>query len=227
MYKTGSLLVSGILAASVNAQASTYVTLEAGQAQANIGTSHFEAFNQSVVNSGGTARLSTDKQSTAFILGVGYEYSPHFALEAQYLNLGQVSATSTTSDTNSSGITRQRQISESAEQSGIALNAIGQYALHTDWMLKGSLGLAWLSQKAKGNATGQSVNAAGTVVANESSHSSRTRQEWAPVIGLGMSYQMAPKWQLQLNWRRVLDLEPSVLGKYSVDALSLGTLYRF
>lgn len=225
LLTTSALLFT--LSAALNAQAGAYLTLEAGQARSHLDTAHFEAYHQGIVNSGGTASLSQDKKDSTLLLGVGYQYNPYLAVEVSYLNLGEFSASSHTSDTNAQAITRTRHIKETAEQQGLGLSAVGLYPINDQWSLSGQLGLVWLDQTAKGLARGQSVNAVGTVIATESEGSSKSNKEWAPLIGLGTSYQLNPNWQVQLNWRRVMGTEPGVLGKQDINLLTAGLRYRF
>lgn len=226
-FKTRHLLSVSALLFTLNIQADTYLTIEAGKARSDLSTSHFQEFNQEVINNGGTALLSQDKKNTALLLGIGYQYNPYLAVEVNYLNLGEFSASSHTSDTNTQAVTRARHIKETAKQQGLGLSAVGLYPINDQWLLSGQLGLVWLDQTAKGSARGQSVNAAGTVIATENESFRRSDNEWVPMLGLGTGYQLNPHWQVQLNWRRVLGTEPSLLGKQDVDLLTAGVRYRF
>ncbi|OPX55029.1 Outer membrane protein beta-barrel domain-containing protein [Oceanospirillum multiglobuliferum] len=221
------LISAGLTLAALNAHASPYLTLEAGQTRSNLDTAHFQSYHTGIINQGGSAILSEDNKDTAVILSVGYQYTPYLAIEASYLNLGEVSATSNTTDTSSTGITRTRTIKETAEQNGVLLSAIGQYSVNDHWRLKAQLGFAWLKQTASGSANGQSVNAAGTVLATESESFSKSNNERVAVVGLGVGYQLKPDWQLQLNWRRVMGTEPGVLGKQDLDLLTAGVRVSF
>lgn len=227
MRYTPYLLSAGLMLAVLNSQAAPYLLLEAGQINGDLDTAHFQAYHQGIVNSGGTARLSQDEKDTGLLLGVGYQYNPNLAVELSYLKLGEFSATSHTTDTRRADITRTRSITETSEQQGLALNAVGLYPINNQWSLRGQLGLVWLDQTATGSARGQSVNAAGTVIATESEGFSKSNKEWAPVIGLGTGYQLNPDWQLQLNWRRIIGTEPGILGEQDLDLLTAGLKYSF
>ena len=227
MRYTPYLLSAGLMLAALNSQAAPYLLLEAGQVRSDLDTAHFQAYNSQIINGGGNATLSDENSNTALLLGLGYQYSAHLAVEIGYLDLGEFSATSNTTDTNSSGVTRTRSIQETSEQRGLLFSAVGQYPVNDQWQLKGHLGLVWLDQTASGSARGQSVNAAGTVIATEREGSSKSNKEWAPVIGLGTGYQLNPDWQLQLNWRRIIGTEPGVLGEQDLDLLTAGLSIRF
>lgn len=229
MFKVHHLLfTASTLLFALNAQAgNAYLQLEAGQSRsADMNLSHFKAFNNSIEAAGGSARLTENKTDTALIIGVGYKYSPHFAVEVSYLNLGEVSARSETTDT-AAGITRHRTIKESVEQDALMLSLIGQLPLTEQWQLRGSLGLAWLDQTSQGEASGVSQNNVGTVVSKTSESTHQSSHEWVLALGLGVAYQLKPKWQLQLNWRRLLNTAPALLGKQDVDVITAGVGYRF
>lgn len=227
MHYTSFLLSAGLILAAINGQAAPYLLLEAGQIHSDLDTAHFQAYNNQIINSGGSATLSDDDRDTALLLGVGYQYTPNLALEISYLDLGKFFATSYTTDTNSSGVTRTRTIWESAEQKGLLFNAVGLYPVNPQWQLKGHLGMIWLDQTATGSAHGQSVNAAGAVIATENENVSRSNKEWAPVIGFGTSYQLNPNWLLLLNWRRIIGTEPSVLGEQDLNLFTAGLKFSF
>ena len=226
-FKTRHLLSASALLLTLNTQAGTYLTIEAGQALSDLNTRHFQAFNQEIINKGGTAHLSEDKKNTALLLGIGYQYHPYLAVEVNYLHPGEFSASSYTRDTNTQAVTRTRHIKETAKQQGLGLSAVGLYPVNDQWSLSGQLGLVWLDQTATGSARGQSVNAAGTVIATENESFRRSNNEWAPMVGLGAGYQLHSHWQVQLNWRRMLGTEPGLLGKQDIDLLTAGVRYRF
>lgn len=227
MRYTPYLLSVGLMLAALNTQASPYLVLEAGQIRTDLETAHFQAYNNQIINGGGSATLSDENSDTALLLGLGYQYSRHLALELGYLDLGEVSATSRTTDITGSDITRTRAVQETAEQRGLLFSVVGQYSVSAQWQLKGHLGLVWLDQTATGSAEGESINAAGTVVDTESQYVRKSNQEWAPVIGVGTGYQLNPDWQVQLNWRRIIGTEPGVLGKQDLDLFTAGLQYRF
>lgn len=63
---------------------------------------------------------------------------------------------------------------------------------------------------------------------SETSESTRqSSHEWVLALGLGVGYQFKPEWQLQLNWRRLLNTAPALLGKQNVDVITAGVSYRF
>lgn len=221
LISTLSLLLANQL------QASPYISAHLGQTSSNLTTSHFQAFNESVTNNGGSASLSKTDTTTGMTLTAGYQYTPNIAAEISYLNLGSVSATSVSSDTNSSGITRNRTIKESTRQSGISASIAGHYPINDQWGIQGRLGLLWLTQTAKGSATGESRDSTGSLVATESESSKKTAQQWRPVISLGTQYQLNPSWFVQANWQHVRGTEPGLLGKQDINLISLGLKHAF
>lgn len=227
MRYTPYLLSAGLVLVAMNTQADTYLLLEAGQVRTDLDTAHFQGYHTVIINQGGSATLTEDDSDTMLLVGVGYQYTPHFAVEAGYLDLGEFTATSDTTDTYRSGVTRTRTIQETSEQRGLLFSAVGQYPVNDQWQLKGHLGLIWLDQTAIGSAEGESINAAGTVVATESESSSRSDKEWAPVVGIGTGYQFTANWEAQVNWRRIIGTEPEVLGEQDLDLLTAGLQYRF
>ncbi|OOV87158.1 outer membrane protein [Oceanospirillum linum] len=221
------MLSVGLLLAAMNSYAAPYLVLEIGQARGDSDLRSFRDYNAEIIGQGGQATLSDDNRDRALLLGIGYQYTSALALELSYIDLGKNSATSRSTDISRSEVIRTRMIRETAEQRGLLFSAVGQYRMNEHWHLKGRLGFAWLDQTASGFARGQSVNAAGTVIAAENESFRKSGHEWAPMIGLGVGYLLTSDWQLGLNWRRVLNTDPDALGEYNLDALMAGIGYRF
>jgi len=215
-----------LLACSLNAHAQTYLTLEGGKAFADMAVSHFKDFNASIKAAGGQARLNQGDNDTAFVFGAGHQFHANWGLELLYINMGKVSARSTSSDTVDTS-TRKRTITERVDQDALAANLTARWLVKDTFVLKASVGLGLVRQKSKGQADGQTLDASGQNVVSDSESKSFSSREWAPVLGLGAGYQINEGWQLQMNWRRVANLNPDVLGTMDVDIFTFGLQYRF
>lgn len=129
---------------AATAQAGTYVFVEGGRASGDFDLDNFHEFNRSVEAVGGQASLSDDDRDTAFGLGVGYAFTPNWAVEVSYLDLGEFSAQSDTSDTTSTGFNRQRHVKETLDVSGLNFSGIGRLPVTSLLSLEGLAGFAWL-----------------------------------------------------------------------------------
>lgn len=221
-------LIAGVaLLMSATAQAGPYLFAEGGRATADFDLDNFHEFNRSVEANGGQAALSDDDRDSAFSLGVGYAFTPNWAVEVSYLNLGEFSAQSDTSDTTSTGFNRQRHIKESLDVSGLNFSGVGRLPMTSSLSLEGLAGFAWLKQKGTGKAWGQTFNEAGEAVRTQYQRAHDDRNDWAPLLGVGVRYQLNDHWQAGLRYRRLFDAKADMLDEYDLDLFTAGVSYQF
>lgn len=220
-----SILAMSTLLLAGTAQAGPYLVLEAGQARGDFDLNDFKAFNQSVIDAGGTASLDDDDTDTALSLGGGYRLNNHFAVELAYMDLGEYSARSDTQDT-VDGFDRERTIEERLELSGLALQAIGRWPIN-NLALEGSAGLIRLDQDGSARAEGQTFDNSGTVVDSQSTRSSADDSETVPMFGVGVSYQFTDQLQAQVRYRRMMNIDSDLQDEYDLDLFTAGIGFLF
>jgi OOP family OmpA-OmpF porin len=123
------IAIAILLFAAVPTYASDmYVGLSAGQAKTNID-------NNTLNNS-----TLTSTNPTGWGVFVGHEFNPNFAFEAEYLNLGEIKAGTS-----------------SAKSTGFSLSGIGSIPLNDNFSLFGKLGFAMITGSPGGSYAGNDM----------------------------------------------------------------------
>lgn len=158
---------------------------------------------------------STDKTDTGWHVFAGYQFNANFALEASYVELGEVT-TSGTFD----GVPGITQVDDST---GFDVAAVGLLPLGANVSLFGKAGIYWLNTEAR--ITGGGVSAA----ANDNN------VDWK--VGLGLKYDITRNFSVRAEWERYVDVAKNVTldsttgletGKgYDVDLWTIGVAYHF
>jgi OmpA-OmpF porin, OOP family len=117
------LLLSAVAVPAVASD--MYVGLRAGQAKTNIDNN---TFNNSTL---------TSTNPTGWGVFIGHDFNPNFAFEAEYLNLGEIKAGTS-----------------SAKSTGFSLSGIGSIPLNENFSLFGKLGFAMITGSPGGSYTG-------------------------------------------------------------------------
>lgn len=53
------------------------------------------------------------------------------------------------------------------------------------------------------------------------------RNDWAPLLGVGVRYQLNDHWQAGLRYRRIFGAKADVLDEYDLDLFTAGVSYQF
>jgi OmpA-OmpF porin, OOP family len=118
-----TVLLSAVAVPAVAAD--TYVGVRGGQAKTSIDNN---TFNNST---------STSTNPTGWGVFVGHDFNPNFAFEAEYLNLGEIKAGTS-----------------SAKSTGFSLSGVGSIPFNEQFSLFGKLGYALITGKPGGSFTG-------------------------------------------------------------------------
>ncbi len=120
----------------------------------------------------GITSLSRDDRVTAYKLFGGYQFTPNFALEGGYFNLGKIGFQSTT--TGGGTLNGQYEIE------GLNLDLVGTAPLDAGWSLFGRLGAQYANTRSSFNGTG---------IPSDTGPSERQTNL---KVGLGVQYEFSP-----------------------------------
>lgn len=111
-----ALLLSVATIPAFASTSNTYVGIRGGEAKTNIDNN---SFNNSTV---------TSSNPTGWGVFVGYEFDSNYAIEGEYLNLGEIKAGDST-----------------AKSTGVSLSGVGSIPLNQNFSLFGKLGFAMIT----------------------------------------------------------------------------------
>jgi len=182
----------GLLSAQVFAQ--PYIGFSAGQADVDESIAI-----PGLLDPGGRV----DGRDGAFKLFGGYQFNQNFALEAAFVDLGDVSYSGNFTDSTGTDPVRGGRI----QNSGLNLSAVGVVPLGERFVLFGKVGMfLWYSEAT--DVTG------GTFFYSEEDGSDLS-------LGLGASMALGPRVSLRAEWERF------DISNIDVDLVTLGVAFRF
>jgi OOP family OmpA-OmpF porin len=186
-----SLALSAVTAHAQN----WYVSASAGQ-------SKYKASDRLDELDGGTLR-NTD---TAWKLQLGYQFTPHFAVEGGYFNLGKTAYSNEGYNI----------LKDTVEADGWNMDAVGALPLGNDFSLFGKVGAA--SSLAKWNCTFNEQNSTG-----ESASARKTSLHY----GVGVNWNITKAWALRAEYEVFDKVGGGDIGTTKVDVWSAGVAFKF
>jgi OmpA-OmpF porin, OOP family len=178
------------LSSTAFAQTGLYVGLGAGRASAEIDAAGL---------------TSVDDSDTGFKIYGGYEFTPNFAVEVGYADLGKLSAVDATPPPTST----------SFESSAVFADAVGLWPINREVSLFARAGFAFTTLDIRSSTPGL-----GSVVAGE--------DETNLKLGLGAQFNVTRNVALRAEWERYLDVgEDATTGESDVDVMGVSLNVRF
>ena len=165
----------------------------------------------SALTTGGVTGLSSsmDDHDTAYKLQLGYKFTPNWAVEGGYVDLGKFDYRANFTGGSANG---------QAKANGWNIAGVGTYPINEQFSVFGKLGMIDARVKENVSASG----AGGTVGGNESA------TKWKANFGVGATYNVARNWGLRAELERFDKLgDNSNTGESNVNLLSLGVAYSF
>jgi len=204
-----SLLAIGLLAPSwAVAQVSTpwYIGASAGTTQASINTTRIL---ENLTNGGfPNASITEDNRQNAYKVFGGYQFTPNFALEGSFFELGKYGFTANTTPTGTlTGEIRLR---------GLALDAVLIAPINQKFSLFAKLGANYAEARDHFTATGA------VTVSSPNPDTSQLN----PKIGVGLKYQMAEALAFRAELERYR-IDDAVGSRGDIDHLSIGLVYSW
>ncbi|MEO6017250.1 MAG: outer membrane beta-barrel protein [Polaromonas sp.] len=168
-----------------------------------------DAINSSLVGKGFpiTSTTTDNKDSGGKIFG-GYQFTPNFALEGGYFDLGRYSYSTTTPTGTFSGNTKVN---------GLNLDLVGTAPLSDKFSVIGRIGAAY--ERSRG-----SFASTGLVPVNTSSTSTNSTNL---KIGLGIQYAISEALSLRAEIERYFRVRDPIRNRANIDMASIGLVYRF
>lgn len=149
---------------------------------------------------------SMDDTDTGYKLQLGYKFTPNWAIEGGYVDLGKLNYNATYTGGSASG---------EVKASGWNIAGVGTYPLNDQFSLFGKLGV--IDAKVKGSLNDTTGNSG-----------SIRKTKWNTNWGLGANYNLSKQWGLRAEWERFSKLGDSgSIGESNVDLLSVGVVFKF
>jgi OOP family OmpA-OmpF porin len=150
-----------------------------------------------------------DEKDVGYKLQIGYMVNRNFGVEGGWVDLGKFRY-----NASFTGGSAQADI----KASGINIAGIGVLPLDHGFSLFGKLGV--INAKVKTNVSASGPG--GSASANESS------TNWSPNYGLGVMYDVSPKFAIRAEWERFDKVgDKNKTGEGDVDLLSVGLRFSF
>ena len=162
----------------------------------------------------------SDKKDTAYKLAVGYKVIDYFAVELQYVDLGEASY---------KGLDSWENEKLTSETQGFGINAMGILPLG-DFSLNAKLGVHQMKNK---------VNSKWGKIIGHAENDSKTIKKISPSIGIGASYNVVAGLSIGLDYERYMNVankkaklyedehEGKLNFKHDIDFVSLALRYSF
>jgi OOP family OmpA-OmpF porin len=217
----------GIALASVSNLAAAestgwYFGATLGQAQADLDRAELDDVIAGTFFANGfpviAATSSLDDSDTSWSAFGGYSFSPHFSVEASYVDLG-VAKYRASGTVNPPGPALSTPASYSAdfEVSGFTAAAVGSLPIGKMFEAHASAGVLFADMEIS-----ESASVAGSSAAEGYSSDSRDF-----FFGLGAGVHFGEQWSINLDWRQFKDVgDEDATGEVDIDRISLGVIYR-
>ena len=202
-----SMLASPFLhAQEVKPNTGMYMGISAGESKSHLDDA---AMARSRLGSGLTINsMSEDRSDTGYKAFVGFPFSPNWAVEAGYFDLGRFGFTANT--------TPPGTLTGSARIKGLNLDLVGTLPITDRWSVMGRVGAAYAQTDDMFSGTGA------VSVTNPTARKRETNYKY----GLGTQYAFTPALSLSLDAERYR-VNDATGGRGDVDMVSLGLIYRF
>lgn len=171
----------------------------------------------------GNISSSSDDKDTGWKIYGGYQFTPNFALEAAYLDLGEATAKSGAAglfNVGSGFFPGSLYIKAKGEATAFVLDGIGKIAV-APWLdLFAKAGV--YRSELKVTVTAGATDSGGVYEASESEKDNSTGLH----AGLGADFNVTPNIAIRAEWERLskVDFED---GETDLDMLSVSAIYRF
>lgn len=209
MIKQAVALVGFVVATSgaVAQSQGFYGGLSVGAASADIDKG---ALDQQLTNVGVTGLTSdADENDVGYKAYLGYGFTPNFAVEGGYANLGSAEYKASFTGGNAKA---------DWESHGMYVQAVGRAPVANRFSLLAKGGVYFAENEVDFRATGPG----GTATADESD------SEINFVFGMGAEYALTPSMSARFEWERFLNVgDDDVGGEADVDLVTLGLRFGF
>jgi opacity protein-like surface antigen len=199
-----------------------YVGADIGQISADIDKGDLDSLvNDALEFEGLTLEGSSDLDDSDMTYGltVGYKFMPYFAVEGQYLDLGEAKYTVGGEIFEGPEFLGTADVSTSINSSGFALSVLGILPIQEVWEVYARLGMYFGDTEAD-----LSAAADGDIVLSGSE--SKSEEEF--FYGIGGGYTFNETWNVRVEYTIFPDIgDKDLTGEADVDRLVIGVNYMF
>lgn len=197
------------------AQVGFYIGGQYGQTEKDTVVADFDAFAAQIYNNFGftvaSGSSSMDDSFNGYGFYGGYRFTPHFAVEGGYFNLGSFKYRSRVNGT-IGGLPSAGAFNYDGETSGLTVSALGVLPLSYRWEVYGRGGALFASNTA-------SVYYADVQGPARTQFSENSVDLFA---GIGASLNFFEIYDLHLEFQRVFDAGDKAIGEGDADTISIG-----
>jgi OOP family OmpA-OmpF porin len=204
----GCAFAAPLIMFATSASAQYYGGLNLGQSKAGLNGGGISS--QFLDLGFATPQVSLSDQKTSYGLRLGYQFTPHFAVEGNYADLGKSSY--------NANVTPSGTLSTEPRARGYGFDLVGTLPIFDKFSLLGRVGVR--RTKTDGGFAGT-----GSVDTFNTSASQTTN---AGRFGLGVQYDLSKNIGLRLEMERFRKLGSNALGSvFDADNYSVGVLFQF
>src|SRR5687767_397191 len=197
------------------AQIGFYIGGAYGQTEKDTVVTDFDAFAAQIYDNFGFTVVSgtsaMDDSFNGYGFYGGYRFTPHFAIEGGYLNLGSFKYRSRVNG-NIGGLPATAALNFDGETAGITAAVLGVLPLSYRWEVYGRAGALFASN----TASVYYVDVQAPIRAEGSENSVDL------LAGIGTSFNFLEIYDLRLEYQRVFDAGDEALGEGDADTISIG-----
>jgi OOP family OmpA-OmpF porin len=216
---TVAIGLAGILPAAQAAQPGFYVGGMYGQSQKQIDIAGFDTYATTIVFPSPNVDLTVesmtstlDDTDTSFGFFAGYRFNTHFAIEAGYMELGNI-AYRNNARGNINGVPTDARLNVDIETSGMTAAALGVWPLSYRWEVYGRLGALFSSNE---------FRAFYDDVEQRPRRDAYRESDVDLLAGIGTSFTVLEIYDLRLEYQRIFDAGDKTTGEADVDMITLG-----
>jgi len=189
----------------------------------SVGQAQVKDFNKDDIDAGLVSDLgvtglasSIDDKDTGYKLQLGYKFTPNWAIEGGYIDLGESNYNANFTGSVIPG--GPGSANAEIKASGWNIAGVGTYPVNDQFSVFGKLGLIDAKVEANIGVT------AGGLSADDSVSSTKWKTHW----GVGASYNVNKQWGLRAEWERFNKLgDDDTVGESDIDLLSVGVVFNF
>lgn len=218
-----ALTAASSMAAAAESATGWYFGISAGQAQADLDRATFDDLVTGIFLDSGISVISgsssLDDKDTSWSAVAGYSFSPHFAIEGGYIDLGTAKyRASGTVIAPGPAIPTQVSFAADFEVTGFTAAAIGSLPIGEVFEARAHAGVLFANLDSSASAS----------VAGFGSTSDSTSTDSRDLFfGVGAGMHLGEQWSFSLDWQRFKDVgDEEESGENDIDRISLGVIYR-
>lgn len=161
---------------------------------------------------------SLDDSDPSFGVQVGYRFTPHFAVEAGYVRLGEAVYEAEYADPLNAG--HSTRFRARFRSSGLSLAALGTFPLNERFDLHGRAGAYYADTRYEEKSVDLTSNTAALP-------NTMDGDSIDVLLGIGATWNMDRQWALRAEYQKLLDVgDEETTGESDVDLLWFGVLFR-